>query len=180
MAEAKVLYFDLETLRSAEEVGGWTRTEKMGMSVGVVYEEGKGEYRAYRESEVERLLLDLVTAERVIGFNIDRFDLPVLSGYTDWNIGRIRTFDMLADIYRRLGFRLKLDALAEATLGEKKITDGLQALEWVKEGRFDLIEEYCRKDVEVTRSLHRFGRENHFLLYHDREGRRVRLPVDWT
>ncbi len=178
--EEKLLYFDLETLRSAEEVGGWGNASRMGMSIGVVYDEGKGEYRTYREPEVERLLLDLVTADRVVGFNIDRFDLPVLSGYTSWDLGKIRTFDMLAYIHGRLGFRLKLDALAEATLGERKTADGLQALAWVKEGRFDLIEAYCRKDVEVTRSLHRFGRENGFLLYLDREGRKVRLPVEWS
>ncbi|MCI0568358.1 MAG: DEAD/DEAH box helicase [Acidobacteria bacterium] len=178
--DGRVLYFDLETLRSAEEVGGWENTAKMGMSVGVVFEEGKAEYRTYREADVERLLLDLVTADRVIGFNIDRFDLAVLSGYTTWDLGKIRTFDMMGYIYSKLGFRLKLDSLAETTLGERKSADGLQALAWVKEGRFDLIEEYCRKDVEVTRSLHRFGVTNRFLLYHDREGRKVRLPVEWT
>jgi DEAD/DEAH box helicase domain-containing protein len=178
--DGKILYFDLETLRSAEEVGGWENTARMGMSVGVVFEEGRGEYRTYREADVERLLLDLVTADRVIGFNIDRFDLTVLSGYTAWDLGKIRTFDMLGYIYSKLGFRLKLDALAETTLGERKSADGLQALAWVKEGRFDLIEEYCRKDVGVTRSLHRFGVTNRFLLYHDQEGRKVRLPVEWT
>jgi DEAD/DEAH box helicase domain-containing protein len=178
--EKKLLYFDLETLRSAEEVGGWGHVSRMGMSIGVVFDEGKQEYRAYREAEVERLLLDLVTADRVVGFNIDRFDLPVLSGYTAWDLGKIRTFDMLSHIHGKLGFRLKLDALAEATLGQRKTADGLQALAWAKEGRFDLIERYCRQDVEVTRSLHRFGREHLFLLYYDREGRKVRLPVDWT
>jgi DEAD/DEAH box helicase domain-containing protein len=175
----RLLYFDLETLRSAEEVGGWENIAKMGMSVGVVYEEGTGEFRTYREPEVEKLLLDLVTADQVVGFNIDRFDLAVLSGYTSWDLGKIRTLDMLRSVYAKLGFRLKLDALAEATLGERKSTDGLQALAWVKEGRFDLIEQYCRKDVEVTRGLHRFGVSHHFVLYHDREGRKVRLPVDW-
>jgi DEAD/DEAH box helicase domain-containing protein len=175
----KLLYFDLETLRSAEEVGGWERTSRMGMALGIVYEEGNGEYRVYREAEVERLLLDLVTADRVIGFNIDRFDLAVLSGYTSWDLGKIRTFDMLGYIYRKLGFRLKLESLAEATLGERKSADGLQALAWAREGRFDLIEPYCRRDVEVTRSLHRYGVAHRFLLYEDREQRRVRLPVDW-
>jgi len=175
----KLLYFDLETLRSAEEVGGWVNVARMGMSVGVVYEEGAGEFRIYREHEVERLLLDLVTADQVVGYNIDRFDMEVLSGYTLWNLGKIRTLDMMAHIHAKLGFRLKLDALAEMTLGERKSADGLQALSWVKEGRFDLIEQYCRKDVEVTRALHRFGQANRFLLYLDREGRKVRLPVEW-
>ena len=178
--ESKILYFDLETLRSAEEVGGWAQVARMGMSIGVVFDEGRREYRVYREQEIERLLLDLVTADQVVGFNIDRFDLPVLSGYTPWDLGRIRTFDILAYIHTKLGFRLRLDALAGPTLGARKLAEGLQSLAWVKEGRFDLIETYCRKDVEVTRDLHRFGMENRFLLYHDREGRRVRLPVEWS
>ncbi|HEU5180293.1 MAG TPA: DEAD/DEAH box helicase [Candidatus Polarisedimenticolia bacterium] len=178
--QGRILYFDLETMRSADEVGGWEHTHQMGMSVGVVYEEETSQYRIYREKDVERLLLDLVTADRVIGFNIDRFDLRVLGGYVGWDLKKIQTFDMLRYIHDRLGFRLRLDALAEATLGQRKTGDGLQALAWAREGRFDLIEEYCRKDVEVTRSLHRFGASSGYLLYQDREGRRVRLPVDWA
>ena len=86
---------------------------------------------------------------------------------------------MLADIYRKLGFRLKLGDLAATTLGVGKSADGLQSLKWWKEGRVDLIEQYCRRDVEVTRDVYLFGTRNGYVLYRDRDDRQLRLPVDW-
>jgi DEAD/DEAH box helicase domain-containing protein len=121
----------------------------------------------------------MVMADRVVGFNIDRFDLRVLSAYTEWDLGRIRTLDMLAEIHRRLGFRLSLAHLAEVNLGESKSGDGLQSLAWWKEGRIDLIEQYCKKDVDLTRRLYELGREQGYLLYRDQSDRIVRVPVDW-
>jgi DEAD/DEAH box helicase domain-containing protein len=170
---------DLETQRSAEEVGGWRNASRMGLALAVVYDVDRDRYRAYRESEVDRLLLDLAMADCVVGFNIDRFDLVVLSGYTEWDLGRIRTLDLLSEIHRRLGFRLSLGHLAEANLGESKTADGLQSLAWWKEGRIDLIEAYCRKDVEVTKRLYEMGRERGYLLYRDHAGRAVRVQVGW-
>jgi DEAD/DEAH box helicase domain-containing protein len=124
-------------------------------------------------------LLDLVMADRVVGFNIDRFDLEVLSAYTEWDLGRIRTLDMLAEIHRRLGFRLSLAHLAEVNFGEAKAGDGLQSLAWWKEGRIDLIEQYCRKDVELTLRLYELGHKQGYLLYRDHSDRVVRVPVEW-
>jgi len=175
----QTLFFDLETQRSAEEVGGWQNVVAMKVALAVTYNDLTSQFRTYHEKDIDRLLLDLVMADRVVGYNIDRFDLPVLKGYTEWDLGRIRTFDMLADIYRKLGFRLKLTDLAEATLGVGKSADGLQSLQWWKEGKVDLIEQYCRRDVEVTRDLFSFGRRNGHVLYRDRDGRPIRLPVDW-
>ncbi len=176
---SRVLVMDLETQRSADEVGGWRNASRMGLALAVVYDVDRDKYRAYRETDVDRLLLDLAMADCVVGFNIDRFDLVVLSGYTEWDLGRIRTLDLLSEIHRRLGFRLSLGHLAEANLGESKTADGLQSLAWWKEGRVDLIEAYCRKDVEVTRRLYDLGRERGYLLYRDHAGRTVRVQVGW-
>ena len=60
-----------------------------------------------------------------------------------------------------------------------KSADGLQSLAWFKEGRLDLIEEYCRLDVEVTARLFFLGRTRGYLLYRDYEERLARLPVSW-
>jgi len=175
-----VLVFDLETQRSAEDVGGWGFASKMGLALAVVYDVGAGAYRTYYEADVERLLLDLAFADRVVGFNIDRFDLAVLSGYTDRDLGRIRTLDLLAEIHRTVGFRVSLNHLSEVNLGESKAGDGLQSLKWWKEGRIDLIEQYCRKDVEVTRRLWELGRAQQFLLHRDKAGRTLRIPAAWS
>ncbi len=175
----RVLFFDVETQRSAAEVGGWGNISRMGLALAVVYDEARATYRTYYEADVERLLLDLVLSDRVVGFNIERFDLEVLSAYTDQDLRRIRTFDLLADLHRRLGFRPSLAHLSEVNLGESKGGDGLQSLRWWKEGRIDLIEQYCRKDVELTRRLYELGRQRKYLLYRDHADRAVRVPLSW-
>lgn len=174
-----VLFFDLETLRGAEEVGGWSHISRMGLALAVVYDERTGAFRTYREADVDRLIVELMSAGLVVGYNLKRFDYTVLRGYREAAFERIPTCDMLEVIHGRLGFRLKLNELAEVTLGAGKSADGLQSLQWVKEGRLDLVEEYCRKDVEVTRRLFHFGRDNGYLLYHDRSRRPMRVPVAW-
>jgi DEAD/DEAH box helicase domain-containing protein len=175
----RVLFFDVETQRSAEEVGGWTNVGRMGLALAVVYDGARESFKTYYETDVEKLLLDLVMADRVVGFNIDRFDLAVLAGYTEWSLGRIRTLDLLADLYGRIRFRPSLRHLTETNLGEPKSADGIQSLRWWKEGRIDLIEEYCRKDVDLTRRLYELGKRRGYLLLEHREGRVVRVPVSW-
>ncbi|HEX4826469.1 MAG TPA: DEAD/DEAH box helicase [Candidatus Polarisedimenticolaceae bacterium] len=176
----RVLVFDLETQRSADEVGGWNHVAKMGLALAVVFDAAARCYRTYYETDVERLLLDLAFADRVIGFNIDRFDLAVLSGYTDRDLGRIRTLDLLGVIHDCVGFRVSLGHLSEVNLGESKAGDGLQSLQWWKQGRIDLIEQYCRKDVDVTRRLWEMGRAQGYLLHRDKLGRTLRIPTAWS
>jgi DEAD/DEAH box helicase domain-containing protein len=176
--EGRVVFFDVETQRSAAEVGGWRNIRDMRLALAVVYDVRRNTSRTYFERDVDRLLLDLVMADCVIGYNSERFDLTVLSAYGDWDLGRIRSFDMLRDIRRRFGMRLKLGDLAEANLAEGKSADGLQSLAWFREGRLDLVEAYCRRDVEVTAQIFFLGRERRHLLFHHREGT-LRLPVDW-
>jgi DEAD/DEAH box helicase domain-containing protein len=176
----QTLVFDLETQRSASDVGGWGFASKMGLALAVVYDVARGAYRTYYETDVDRLLLDLVLADCVVGFNIDRFDLAVLSGYTERDLSRIRTLDLLGEIHKRVGFRVSLNHLSEVNLGESKAGDGLQSLQWWKEGRIDLIEHYCRKDVDVTKRLWELGRSQRFLLHRDKAGRTLRIPAEWS
>jgi len=175
----RVLVFDLETQRSAAEVGGWDHADRMGLALGVIYDVRRRSYRTYFEADVDKLLVDLLTADCVVGFNIDRFDLPVLSGYTGADLTRISTLDMLGEVNRVLGYRLSLAHLSEANLGESKSGEGMQSLVWWKQGRIDLIEQYCRKDVELTWRLFERGFEQGHLLYRDKEERMLRVPVSW-
>jgi DEAD/DEAH box helicase domain-containing protein len=175
----RVLIFDLETQRAAAEVGGWQYAHRMGLALAVVYDVNRAHYSTYFENDVDRLLLDLVMADRVVGFNIDRFDLQVLAGYTEWDLSRIRTLDMLAELHAQLGFRLSLGHLAESNLGTSKSGDGMQSLLWWKQGRIDLIEQYCRMDVQLTGQLYELGRSRRYLLYRDRQDHRLRIPVRW-
>jgi DEAD/DEAH box helicase domain-containing protein len=92
----------------------------------------------------------------------------------------VPTLDLLEEVAARLGFRVGMGHLAQETLGLGKSADGLQSLEWVKQGRFDLVEEYCRRDVEILRDLYLHGRREGFLSYRDRKrDLRLKLRVDW-
>jgi len=171
--------FDVETLRSAEEVGGWQRAHRMGVAVAVALHLEEGRFETYFEADVGRLVGTLKAAELVVGFNSRRFDYAVLSGYTGEDFARLLpTLDLLESLHGRLGFRVGLDHVARETLGRGKSGDGLQSLEWVKEGRLDLVERYCRDDVEILRDVYQHGRREGFVVVSTKSGR-IRVPVDW-
>jgi DEAD/DEAH box helicase domain-containing protein len=175
----RLLVFDLETQRSAAEVGGWDKADRMGLSLGVVWDSHEQDFRTYFEKDVEALITHLQRADLVVGFNIMGFDYSVLRGYTRFNFRQLNTLDMLQEIYARLRYRVSLDALGRATLATAKSADGLQALEWFKTGRLDLLEAYCKKDVELTRDLFQYGLDNGYLLFERRGQGRMRIPLDW-
>jgi DEAD/DEAH box helicase domain-containing protein len=175
----RIVVFDLETQRSAAEVGGWDKAHLMRLSLGIVWDSHEQDFRTYFEADVDALMAHLQRADLVVGFNIIGFDYSVLRGYTNFNFQEINTLDMLREIYARLRYRVSLDALSRATLAVPKSADGLQALQWFKAGRLDLLEAYCRKDVELTRDLFQYGLDHGHLLF-DRQGQgRLRIPLDW-
>lgn len=170
---------DVETRRSAADVGGWTRPDLMGISIAVLYDSGTDEFVDYQEHEIPALAERLRSFDLVVGFNIIRFDYGVLAGAHPFAYRSLPTLDMLTHVHERLGYRLKLDNLAQATLGVGKSADGLMALQWWKEGRLDEIAKYCRQDVAVTRDLYLFGRENRYVLFSNKAGQKARLPISW-
>ncbi len=176
----RVLFFDLETQKTAEDVGGWSNKHLMRLSVAVIYDAKNKEFRSFHERQVGQLIAMLKQGDLIVGFNIRSFDYRVLSAYTAEALEQLPTFDILDDLKGRLGFRLSLEHLASNTLGERKSADGLQAVDWFKQGRMEELVAYCRKDVEITRDLFEFGCREGYLIYETKEGRRVRLPVDWN
>ncbi len=172
--------FDIETQKSAAEVGGWHRAEKMLVSVAVVYDGARDDYLIFREGEVTELITYLQSLDLVVGFNNKRFDNQVLAGYGPHGLADHPTLDILEQVKNQLGYRLSLDNLAENTLGVQKSADGLMALKWYREGRIDKIIAYCRQDVELTKGLLLFGLEHGYLLFKNKAGSRVRCPVKFA
>lgn len=176
-----LVYFDLETQRTANDVGGWDRKADMRMSVGVTYNTATHEYRIYSERKVDDLIQELLQADLVIGYNIYNFDYEVLHGYTIIDLKhQLRTLDLMADVEIKIGHRLKLEALANASLGIGKTADGIDAIKWWREKRIMDIAEYCCYDVKITRLVHEFGAKNKELFYHDRFQQKQRVEVAWT
>ncbi len=178
-AARNIVFFDLETQRSFQEVGGRHNIRRLGMSVAVTYSTASGQYRHYTEETVGDLVAELKAADVVVGFNVRRFDYTVLKGYTDYPLAQLPTVDMLSDIHHTLGFRVSLDNLAETTLGISKTADGLQAIRWYRQGEMQKLIEYCQQDVEVTRRLYDFGREHGYVQYRDKWGAVQRVRVGW-
>jgi len=171
--------FDIETQRSAQEVGGWNRADLMGISCVVLYDSKEDRFFEFLDDQVPLLIEHLERLDLVIGFNIKRFDFNVLAGYSDFDFHKLPTLDILEDIHNRLGYRLSLDHLAMVTLNKKKIADGLQALRWWKQGRIREIIEYCKADVAITRDLFLYGKKNGYLLFKNKAKKTVRIPVKW-
>ncbi len=174
-----IVYFDLETQKSADEVGGWDKIRDMRMSIGVTYSTARGTYEIYSEKRVNELIRELQRADLVVGFNNLRFDYEVLHGYTVLDLTQVPTLDMLVEVQRILQHRLSLDSIASATLGLEKTSEGLLALAWFKEGRMAEIAEYCCFDVKITKLVHEYGAAHRQLFYKNRFGARLSVAINW-
>lgn len=180
MLTENYVVFDVETQRSFDEVGGRQNIRDLGISVAVAYVAAEDAYRVYREAELAGLVDLLRNAPLVVGYNIIDFDYRVLSRYSDFAFSKLPTCDLLMDIHLQLGFRLKLDDVAAETLGAPKSADGLQAIQWYRDGKWDELIEYCKQDVKVTRELFEFGRQNGFVYFHDKfKNARRKVAVNW-
>jgi DEAD/DEAH box helicase domain-containing protein len=175
-----LVVFDLETQLSAAEVGGWNKAYLMRMSVGVIWDSRLDDFVIYHEEDVDQLIDHLQRPDLIVGFNIVGFDYSVLRGYTNIDFRELNTLDIIKEVHAYLNYRVSLDALATATLASPKSADGLQALQWFKEGRMDLIEKYCQQDVQVTRDLFRYGIEHGHMLFDRKDEGRMRIKVDWN
>ena len=185
----RILYFDLETKYSADEVGGWGNIEDMGMSIGVIWDTLDEKFHVYIEHQIKEMVDHFYRADQIVGFNHVGFDYRVVAGvrYADSHersrlhteLAGLKNFDMLLELKKLLGHRLKLESIARQTLGAGKSADGLQAMKWYKEGKLDKIIAYCKVDVEVTRDVHLYALENGKLHYDSRSGIKT-VSVDWN
>jgi len=178
MAERLVL--DLETQRDFNEVDG-RKPELLGVSLAGVYSYEDDRYEAYLEADLApKLAPRLQNAELLIGFNIRRFDLPVLQPYLPFSVTTLPVLDIMEEIVKNLGHRLSLESLSQATLGRGKSGSGLDALRWFKEGKFDLIAKYCLDDVKLTKELYDYGKEHGRLFATSRfSEEKLQIPVFW-
>ncbi len=183
-----IVFFDLETRRSAAQVGGWGNAGKMGMSVGVTYSARDRAYHIYTEDQTDALIEELRTADLVVGYNHIGFDYEVLQAFTFWSVKDVtKNLDICTYVSEKLGHRMKLDSIAKVTLGGcSKTAEGTDALKWWAEyekggdPQYMLdIARYCCFDVKVTMEVYNFGVENGYILYEDKQGETVRLDVDW-
>ncbi|HEX7547958.1 MAG TPA: ribonuclease H-like domain-containing protein [Candidatus Methylomirabilis sp.] len=175
------IYLDVETQRLADEVqGGWDNIRAFGLSVAVTWDIAH-DFREWYEDDAVYLIGELSAFERIITFNGDRFDLEVVSAYGDVAALRQKSVDILRDLKRRLGFRVSLQAVAQATLGRQKTGSGVDAVTWWRSGDPILrrrVADYCRMDVEILRELVVHGRREGFVKVPSR-GKELTVFVAW-
>ena len=116
----------------------------------------------------------------MVGYNIRGFDLPVMVPY-GLKIHKLDVFDIMYDLEALTRQRyLKLETVAQGTLGTGKSADGLMAVEWWKSGQIQKIIEYCLQDVQVTRDVFNFGRQNGFVRIQRADGSKPEVAVQWN
>ncbi|HYC79653.1 MAG TPA: ribonuclease H-like domain-containing protein [Candidatus Binatia bacterium] len=161
------IVFDLETQKSFEEVGGRGRNDLLRISVLGLYSYNEDKYYCFEENEIYRAGEMFQEADQIIGFNIKGFDFEVLRPYVNFDVHALPYLDILEEVVKALGHRLKLESLAQATLGTGKSADGMEALRMFRQGRMDELKKYCTQDVKVTKEIYDYVLKNQKLLYKD-------------
>lgn len=174
----KEIVFDVETKKAFSEVGGRMNYEKLGISVVGAYFYEDNTFRAYTENELKYFFEKLAAADRLIGFNIKGFDIPVLQPYATFNLNSLPTLDLMDEAAKLLGYRISLDSLSQATLKSGKTGDGLKAIKLFKEGRIQEIKDYCLQDVRLTRDLYEYAKREHRLYFLSPLGQRKELSIE--
>lgn len=176
-----VIVFDLETKKEFAEIGGREHPELLGVSMLCAYSYNEDKFSAFEEHELKEFEKLIQNAGLIVGFNIRSFDLPVLQPYLKTNLKKINALDMMDGVVNSAGFRVSLDNLIRTTIGLAKSANGLQALEWFRQGKIQEVKDYCLKDVEVTKKLYEFGKENGFVKFVSRYSSEPRvLKIDWS
>ncbi|MBD3279406.1 MAG: hypothetical protein GF390_01700 [Candidatus Pacebacteria bacterium] len=174
---------DVETKKIFDDVGGYF-PDRLGVSfVGVNVREGfsgSGKMQSYFEKDLQDLFPLLERADVIIGFNVDDFDMQVLSAYYPGNITSIPTLDLMMRIKDSFGHRISLDAVARETLGIGKIGDGLDAIKYYRQGQLDKLEKYCLQDVKVTRDIYDHGLKTGQVKFRNKWNRLIECSVDFS
>lgn len=175
------IVLDVETQKTFEEVGGFqSGHEKLGVSFCGVYSFKQDTYVGFWEKDLPVLEKILVTEKPTfIGFNSKSFDLPVLQPYMPHiQLSTLPHLDILEEVVKTLKFRLKLDTIATAVLGEGKSGHGLDAIRWFREGALDKLSKYCIDDVRVTKEVFEYGLR-HGRLWYQQGGQLLPISVHW-
>jgi len=168
--------FDLETQNTFNDTGS-RDASALDISVASVYEKNTDTFTTVAIDELQLIWPILERAEALVGYNSNHFDIPLLDKYYPGNLADIKSIDLLEDIRLSLGRRIRLDSVAEATIGAKKSANGLQAVRWWREGEIEKIKKYCEQDVRVTKDVFEYALLHNKILFKD--GRKKQeVPLD--
>lgn len=158
--------FDIETSNVFQDVGSGDPAA-LDLAMVCVHDSQSDAYTSYTQAQLGELWPIIEHADLLIGYNSDHFDIPLLNKYYPGDLAQIKSVDLLIEVKKALGRRLKLDTIAEATLGARKTADGLTALRWWRAGEYDKVRQYCMEDVRITKELYDYALTHKHLKYKD-------------
>lgn len=161
------IVIDFETQKSFDEVGGRDKHHLLKISVAGLYSYPLNKYFVFTEDQVSKLADMIYEADQVIGFNIKHFDFEVLKPYVSYDVHTLPYLDILEEVEKLIGHRVRLENLAQMNLGTGKTGDGLEALKLFKQGRIEDLKKYCLDDVRITKELYDYVQKYNKLLYKD-------------
>ncbi len=175
---SREIVIDIETQNTFQDVGKYDHSLLRISLVGAFFYE-TGAYETFLEKDLPSLWPRLEKADRLIGYNIKGFDSPVMNNYYAGDLLRLPTLDIMEEIQKHIGFRVKLDDVARSTLGAGKSGNGLMAVQYFRQGQIDKLREYCLQDVKVTKEVYEYGLARGEVKFRDRIGKEVVVPVQF-
>lgn len=168
--------FDIETTNFFTDTGS-NDPASLTIACVCVHDSLTNDLTSYFENDLPKLWPILEKADMLIGYNSDHFDIPLLNKYYPGNLKAIKSLDLLKEIQKVLGRRIKLDSIASATIGDHKIAHGAMANVWWRQGEKQKVVEYCLDDVRITKAIYDHAREHGKVKYPD--GKHIRdIPLD--
>lgn len=177
----RAITFDIET-RAGSMARGRLDVNELELTVVGIHDSETGEYTGFFKEDLPKLWPIIEHADLLIGYNSDSFDIPLLDRYYPGDLTKVRSLDLMVEVQKVLGRRLRLQSLAEATLNKGKSGNGLEATVWWEEGLHDKVRDYCIDDVKITRELYDYAMKNGSLKYKDfKEKREIKLDTSkWS
>lgn len=158
--------FDIETSNFFHDTGS-NDPASLSLACICIHDSATDAYTSYLEEDLGRLWPVLEKADLLIGYNSEHFDIPLLNKYYPGDLTIIKSIDLMKEIKKSLGRRIKLDVIAEATLGRKKIANGILATSWWRKGEKEKVVEYCLEDVRLTKEIYDYVRKHGHVKYRD-------------
>ncbi|PIQ66746.1 MAG: hypothetical protein CO184_00195 [Candidatus Zambryskibacteria bacterium CG_4_9_14_3_um_filter_40_16] len=170
------IVFDIETSNIFSEVGS-NDPAMLDISVVCIHDSLTDKYSSYLQENLNSLWPILERADMLIGFNSDHFDIPLLNKYYPGDLNKIKSLDILKEIKNSFGRRMKLEQIAQGTLGTGKSADGLEGTRWWKNGEYQKVIDYCLDDVRITKQIYEYALKNNTLLFKE-GGEIITIPLD--
>jgi DEAD/DEAH box helicase domain-containing protein len=158
------LVFDIETSNIFQDVGS-NNPADLSISVVGIYEYDKDKYSTFLVEEFNKLWPIIENTDQFITFNGDHFDIPLLNKYYSGDLFKIKSVDLLKEMQKSAGRRMKLDQIAEGTLNTNKSGHGLDAIKWWRDGEIEKVKKYCLDDVRITKDLYEYALKESKLIF---------------